>query len=87
LPLYSDTKLNTAIAVYEDLVLGKALVARNLFPFAVDGGGEHFFVDCNNPDAAVYYFRSENLYLNLKPLEKVANSLEQFWSMLQLADE
>jgi hypothetical protein len=48
LPLTSETS-GTAVQSYQHLVLNLKLVPRTFFPFAVDGGGDYFFVDCTSP--------------------------------------
>jgi hypothetical protein len=59
LPLTSKTN-GTAVQSYKRLVLGTQLVPRRLFPFAVDGGGDYFFVDCSSANGRVYFYRSDS---------------------------
>ncbi len=79
LPLVSEER-GTAVRSYQLLVLEREIVGKNFFPFAVDAGGDYFFVDCEMPNASVYFYRSdrpENPLLNLNL------SLEEFWECLQ----
>jgi len=57
-PLASN-KRRTAIQTYNLLVRDKRLVAPQFFPFAVDGGGDYFFVDCLTEEGLVYFYRSD----------------------------
>jgi hypothetical protein len=44
LPLMTKVeRRETALDVYQDLVLERAIVPITYFPFAVDGGGDYFF--------------------------------------------
>jgi SMI1 / KNR4 family (SUKH-1) len=80
LPLKSERK-GTAVSSYGRLVIGQGLVPRHLFPFAIDGGGDYFFVDCSTSEGSVSYYRGDSsdgerlLDLNL--------AFEQFWSSLK----
>ncbi|MBZ9794587.1 SMI1/KNR4 family protein [Mesorhizobium sp. ES1-4] len=60
LPLVSRSR-GTAVQSYRRLVTEKALVPVNLFPFAVDGGGDYFFVDTSTAEGAVYFYRSDTV--------------------------
>jgi len=84
LPLISDTGRGTAIESYNKLVIEKKITPKNFFPFAVDPGGDYFFVDCDDSAAAVYFFRSESA---TDQLEKIADSLGEFWDALQTEEK
>src|ERR1022692_1750740 len=55
LPLSSKSK-GTALTSYKRLVVEKQMAPQQFFPFAVDGGGDYFFVDCSRPDGGGDYF-------------------------------
>lgn len=80
LPLKSE-HIRTALKTYEHLVLRKKLVPRPFFPFAVDGGGDYFFVDCSTSDGVVHFFRSDSArgahLLNLRV------GYKKFWPLLK----
>jgi cell wall assembly regulator SMI1 len=80
LPLKSSCK-GTALKSYERLVLDKKLVPQQFFPFAIDGGGDYFLVDCSTSNGAVFFYKSDsassNHLLNLKL------GFEQFWTLLK----
>ena len=80
LPLKSSRK-GTALKSYERLVLDKKLVPQQFFPFAIDGGGDYFFVDCSTSNGAVFFYKSDSAasdhLLNLKL------GFEQFWGLLK----
>lgn len=82
LPLKSVRGMSTAVDTYLSLVLTKMIVALNFFPFAVDGGGDYFFVDCSSPFGAVYFYKSDTFEkeVGLLPLEV---SIKEFWSRLK----
>ena len=73
----------SAVGLYEDLVLGKSLVPRHLFPLALDGGGDVFFVETTSEDARVYLWHHDTAFEPLVPLNV---GLDEFWSRLK-ADE
>lgn len=58
LPLKS--KGRTALDTYRRLVLELKLVSPNFFPFAVDGGGDYFFVDCSSPKGNVFFYEGDS---------------------------
>jgi SMI1-KNR4 cell-wall len=80
LPLKSENA-NTAITCYRDLVLDKKSVPRYFFPFAVDGGGDYFFVDTATPEGAIYFYRHDNA--SSKPLLNLKVGFERFWALLK----
>lgn len=59
LPLQSESK-GTSVRSYMQLVQSKKLVPPNLFPFAVDGGGDYFFIDCSTPDGTIYFLKGDS---------------------------
>jgi hypothetical protein len=63
---------------YDLLVSSKKLVPKHFFPFAVDSGGNTFFVDCSSAEGAVY------LYVHELPVEHVPLNvnIDGFWSRL-----
>ena len=71
----------TAIVAYKKLVLNKKLVPQQFFPFAVDGGGDYFFVDCSTIDGTVYFFRGDSA--SAERLISLAVGFDQFWSLLK----
>jgi hypothetical protein len=87
LPLISNTGRGTALDSYKKLVIEKAIVARNFFPFAVDAGGDYFFVNCDTPDASVHFYRSDTAFPEIDILEQVASSLDEFWKALKTEEE
>ncbi len=80
LPLISEVR-EAAVKVYKRLVLDKRLVPLHFFPFAIDGGGDYFFIDCSTADGAVHFYRSDSL-----KSEKLLNlelNFNTFWSSLK----
>ena len=79
LPLVSSSR-GTSVDAYRRLVKQKKIVSPHFFPFAVDGGGDYFFVDMRTPVGDVYFYRSDcesdQMLLNLHM------SLDEFWSSL-----
>lgn len=87
LPLISDTGRETAVETYQDLVLQKGIAKRQFFPFAIDAGGDYFFVDCSDSNAPVFFYKSDTAFSSAGSLEKIANSLDEFWAALQPEEE
>lgn len=83
LPLMSDER-GTALRTYDRLVRSKKLVPRHFFPFAVDGGGDYFFVDCTSEKAAVFFYASDSL--SDEKLLDLGVGLAGFWRMLEEDD-
>lgn len=75
---------DTAIAAYRDLVLVQKAVSSNLFPFAVDAGGDYFFVDTTTSEGRVYFYRHDTA--STDPLLDLRVGFEQFWSSLKPGD-
>jgi SMI1 / KNR4 family (SUKH-1) len=82
LPISSMTGGRTAVDTYKHLVLSKQLVMRHFFPFAIDGGGDYFFVDCSTDEGMVYFFQGDAAYHQdaLLPLEL---GIGDFWNRLK----
>ncbi|CAN5401690.1 hypothetical protein BH09VER1_BH09VER1_09190 [soil metagenome] len=80
LPLKSELR-GTAVQSYIRLVREKAIVFANFFPFAVDGGGDYFFVDTKTPDGKVYIFRSEAT--KSPALLPLGIGIDEFWMALK----
>jgi hypothetical protein len=80
LPLRSDVS-DTAPKVYECLVLGRELVSRRFFPFAVEGGGDYFFVDTMTANGAVYFYRHDTT--DPEPLINLRIGFDKFWAALK----
>jgi SMI1-KNR4 cell-wall len=80
LPLKSDRK-GTAVSSYGRLVIGQGLVPRHLFPFAIDGGGDYFFVDCSTSEGSVSFYRGDSS--DGERLLDLDLAFEQFWSSLK----
>ena len=87
LPLISSTDRHTAIEVYNDLVIDRKLVKTSFFPFAVDAGGDYFFVDLDSSEAYVYFFKSDSFPDSSKGLVDLHLDLESFWLELQPEEE
>jgi hypothetical protein len=80
LPLKAESR-NTAPTVYNRLVLDKHLVPIKYFPFAVDGGGDYFFIDCETSDGFICFYNSDtNEQEHLIPLNM---NLDQFFETLK----
>ena len=80
LPLISDEH-GTAVQTYERLVRRLRLVPDRLFPFAVDGGGDYFFVDCAHQEGRVFFYRSDTACDN--KLLDLGVGLAEFWAGLE----
>lgn len=78
LPIVSTRASRTAGDVYKHLVLGKKIVPQQYFPFAVDGGGDYFFVDCSTGDGQISFFSADER--SLLPLLK---DIQEFWRALK----
>lgn len=70
----------SAIRVYKNQVLEKSLVPKHFFPFAVDGGGDFFFVDCSSASGMVYLHRHDT---GGEPLVALNVGIDEFWSRLK----
>jgi hypothetical protein len=80
LPIRSANE-GTAVAAYANLVLEKGIVGRSFFPFAVDGGGDYFFVDCSTAEGAVYFYRGDSA--SADRFVDLRINLDNFWSLLK----
>jgi hypothetical protein len=66
---------------YASLIQKKGLAPPNFFPFAVEGGGDFFFVDLNTSTADVYIYTAD-----AEPgeeLQSLGLGLDEFWSSLK----
>jgi hypothetical protein len=69
----------SALWTYELLVLSKRLVPKQFFPFAVDSGGDCFFVDCSPGKGGVWIYVHDTSFEHLRFL---CVGLDEFWSHL-----
>ncbi len=69
----------SALWTYELLVLSKQLVPKYFFPFAVDSGGDCFFVDCSPDRSGVYMYVHDTAFEHVRLL---CGSIDEFWSRL-----
>jgi SMI1-KNR4 cell-wall len=83
LPLRSAGGKGTAVDAYLHLVLAKKIVPSNFFPFAVDGGGDYFFVDCSSPEGLVYFYRGDSAVEPSQRLLPLDVGIGDFWSRLK----
>ena len=81
LPIASSSK-QTAVNVYEDLVKSKKIVSSHFFPFAIDGGGDYFFIDCMSQDGLVHFYRSDSSDVG-SPLISLGIGVEEFFRKLK----
>jgi cell wall assembly regulator SMI1 len=81
LPLKSERGTGTAVQTYRSLVIEKSLTPPTYFPFAVDGAGDYFFVDCSSEGAQVYFYASDND--EGEKLISLKLGLEDFWLHLK----
>ncbi len=79
LPLKSTSK-GTAIDSYRQLVLKQALVSPQFFPFAIDAGGDYFFVDCSTQKGAVHFYRGDSA--KGRQLVNLNLDFDGFWNSL-----
>ena len=79
LPLLTSSERGTAVAAYQNLIVEKALAPKSFFPFAVDGGGDYFFIDC---DSGGVYFMKSDRYPNIE-LVDLHLDLDGFWQSLK----
>jgi cell wall assembly regulator SMI1 len=80
LPLKSAEGRGTAVDTYKSLVLGRNLVSRQLFPFAVDSGGDYFFIDCTPNHESIYFYKADSTFN--RNLSDLCMSLDAFWNSL-----
>ncbi len=79
LPLKSESA-TTALSCYQSLVREKGLVPEHFFPFAVEGGGDYFFVDMQTTEGMVYFYRHDTA--SSEPLLSLGVGFDQFWDSL-----
>lgn len=82
LPLISTQNRGTALYSYQLLVVERQIVNKNYFPFAVDAGGDYFFVDCDTADARVYFYLSD-AGEDRRGLLDLELTLNEFWDHLE----
>ena len=80
LPLKA-TKTGTAVQSYKRLVVALKLVPTSMFPFAIDGGGDYFLVDCRTVKGRVYLYRGNTDKHN--PLVDLELDFDDFWASLK----
>jgi hypothetical protein len=80
LPLRDDGGNLSAMDTYRTLVVRQKLLPLYLFPFAVDGGGNVFLVDCRSTDGSVYVWWHDVTSNNLLDLR---TGISEFWSYLE----
>lgn len=83
LPLVSSCCRTTAVDTYKVLISNKKLLSSNFFPFAVDPGGDYFFIDCNTEDAQVFFYKHDSYFDRQNPLVDIKMGLESFWASLK----
>lgn len=82
LPISSSSGKRTAADTYMHLVRAKKIVPQHYFPFAVDGGGDYFFVDCSSANGMVHFYRSDSP-VNEESLVSLGVGIGAFWSKLK----
>lgn len=80
LPLKSSSR-GTAVQSYVRLVRERAIVPPHFFPFAVDGGGDYFFIDADSVDGKVYFYRSDSA--GTPSLLPLGLNVDEFWNALR----
>lgn len=79
LPLRAESRGLSAMGAYRSLVQEREIHPPYLFPFAVDGGGNLFLVDCRSEDGAVYVWWHDEPEENLLDLRV---GIADFWTYL-----
>ena len=83
LPLRVDSPRGiSAIDTYRTLLSKGNLLPQYLFPFAIDGGGNLFLVDCRSDEGSVYVWWQDVPNNNLLDLR---TGISEFWSYLENA--
>jgi len=80
LPLRVDGRGLSAMDAYRSLVLKRKILPPYSFPFAVDGGGNLFLVDCRSDEGPVYVWWHDVPDQNLLDLRV---GIADFWSYLE----
>lgn len=80
LPLRKEGPGLSAIDTYRNLALSKKVIPAYLFPFAVDGGGNLFLVDCRGDEGWVYIWWHDVVDGSLLDLR---TSISEFWTFLE----
>lgn len=79
MPLTSLEPGTTSVECYKNLVLEQHLAPREMFPFAVDGAGDYFFVDTGFDHGPVYFYDSQAD----DPLINLHMDFKSFWEALK----
>jgi hypothetical protein len=82
LPLKARRGVGTAVQSYRRLALEKRLIPKHMFPFAVEGGGDYFLVDCSSESGEVFYYRHDTAFENNR-VRSLGVDLEGFWDKLK----
>ena len=86
LPLKAERYEYTAMSSYRNLVLSKGLRPNAFFPFAVDSGGDYYFVDCSRPDGTVSFFQGEYWPDEQECVTNFGLGFKEFWHALKKYD-
>src|SRR5688572_6272677 len=81
----TSTEFDTSPEVYRDLVLAKQIVPKHLYPFAIDGGGDYFFIDTSDAKEGVYLYLHDTSRKN--PLVNLKMTFADFWESLIKSDD
>jgi hypothetical protein len=60
LPLKSHSGRGTVVNAYNSLVVTKKLVEKFFVPFAIDGGGDYFFINTQSQSGSVFFFKGDS---------------------------
>ncbi len=82
LPILSGRGRRTALDSYDRLVRVGKIVPASFFPFAIDGGGDYFFVDCSSDAGMVFFYRSDTSDEG-SPLLPLGVTIDEFWRRLK----
>jgi hypothetical protein len=72
----------TAMQVYEDLVLREGLLPNRMFPFAGDTNGNYLYFDSETASGSVYLSLHDSIYPEDKLIDLGA-SFAEFWRRLK----
>jgi len=76
----TSTEFDTSPEVYRDLVLTKKIVPKHLYPFAIDGGGDYFFVNTIDGSEGVFLYLHDTSRKN--HLVNLKMTFSEFWLSL-----